>query len=344
MAITLHDSRDFSNRAPRGPISIVVIDAHRRVRAGVADVLTAAGGFELAGQAAGWREGLELVHDVEPDVVLLDTSPAPAITAVSLLCALPCRPAVVLFTAFADQGGLRATRAAGASGQVSKDAPPADLVAALRRAVARRSADRNVSVLARNHAASLDETELVSLAIDGIPDAWEQLYRRSYPSLLAFARRRLPTDQASDAVAETFLRALTDLRRFDGQPGGFQPWLFGIVRHVIADAYRNRARHRRLARRDEPLVDLASEPLEAVLDGEEATAAATSVRQAQRRRSRAARAAGARRTDCRRDRQGSRQGSRDGSYGAVAGDGPVAGCVGRRGPGSCPLKDATGST
>jgi RNA polymerase sigma-70 factor (ECF subfamily) len=262
MAITLHESHDFPRRISTGPISVVVIDGHPRVRAGVADVLATAGGFDLVGQAAGWCEGLELVHEVEPDVVLLDTS---AVAAVSLLRGLPCAPAVVLFTALADLGGLRAAKAAGASGQVSKDAPPADLVAALRRATTTRPAVRL--------AQPSDEADLVRLAVDGDPDAWEQLYRASYPRLLAFARRRVSADHAADAVAETFLRALTDLHRFDRQLGGFQPWLFGIARHVVNDMHRKQTRQQRLARCGEPAIDLSSEPLDAVLDGEEAVAA-----------------------------------------------------------------------
>ena len=70
---------------------------------------------------------------------------------------------------------------------------------------------------------------LVVLAHDGDDVAWELLFRRSYPRLLAYATRRLPTaEMAKDAVSETITRAVAniDRLRFDG--GGFDAWLYGF--------------------------------------------------------------------------------------------------------------------
>jgi RNA polymerase sigma-70 factor (ECF subfamily) len=271
MALTSPDDPQFPLAARAGgPVRVLLVDVHPVVRSGVAAVLAGAGGFEVVGATGDWRETLELAHARQPDVVLLDLSITTASEAsssvVALLRALPGAPAVLLFTTLADQKGLQAARAAGATAYVLKDVAPAELITALRRAVA----DSHSPVVTVG-GGDLDEPELVHRAVDGDPSAWEQLYRRAHPKLLAFARRRLSPDQAADAVADTFLRALTDLDRFDRRPGRFEPWLFGIARHVIADAHRASARRLRLVRSDGPVPPAG--PLESVLDGEEALAA-----------------------------------------------------------------------
>lgn len=99
-------------------------------------------------------------------------------------------------------------------------------------------------------------------------DAWEALYRRVYPHLSAYAARRLDPDRARDAVAETMARAVAKIDKYEGQgAGGFDGWLFGILRHVVIDAHR-------VARRDRerpPLPPIATAgPLDDLLQQEEA--------------------------------------------------------------------------
>lgn len=87
-------------------------------------------------------------------------------------------------------------------------------------------------------------TEEVGLLVDqarrGDGDAWETLYRRAYPKLLAYAQRRLDSDAAREAVSETMARAVANIGRYRPVPGtgGFDGWLFGICRHVVLDAQR----------------------------------------------------------------------------------------------------------
>ena len=83
----------------------------------------------------------------------------------------------------------------------------------------------------------------VEAARGGDPDAWEALYRRAYPRLYAYARRRLATDdQAEDAVSEAMTRApAPDLDlRLDRRPA--RGWLFGIARNVVLETYRGGSR------------------------------------------------------------------------------------------------------
>jgi RNA polymerase sigma-70 factor (ECF subfamily) len=113
-----------------------------------------------------------------------------------------------------------------------------------------------------------DLVSLVDRARASDADAWEALYRRVYPGLLAYARRRLDAERAHDAVAETMARAVAAIDRFAWRGGGFDAWMYGILRHVVLDAYRDGAK-----RRGEP-VDRGdgADPLDFVLDTEEATA------------------------------------------------------------------------
>ena len=56
---------------------------------------------------------------------------------------------------------------------------------------------------------------VVQLAVARDADAWASLYRRAYPGLFAYARRRLRSEhEADDAVSETMLRALNRIDTF----------------------------------------------------------------------------------------------------------------------------------
>lgn len=104
--------------------------------------------------------------------------------------------------------------------------------------------------------------DLVDRARRKDPDAWEQLYVAVYPRLLGYAARRVDRSQAPDVVAETMARAVAAIDRLDLAGGGFDPWLFGICRNVVADHHRRSARNDR-RREPAPLpVDDIGEGLE----------------------------------------------------------------------------------
>lgn len=88
----------------------------------------------------------------------------------------------------------------------------------------------------------LDDECLLTQLVAQDPDAWEELYRRAYPRLLVFARRRLATrEQADDAVSEAMVRAINSIERYVPGTAGIEGWLFGIVRFVVLEAYRDRS-------------------------------------------------------------------------------------------------------
>lgn len=111
-----------------------------------------------------------------------------------------------------------------------------------------------------------DVQTLVVRAQDGDTAAWEALYRRVYPRLLAYARRRLDGEAAREAVSETMARAVAKMPEFRPRGPGFEGWLFGICRHVVLDAQRAAGRRRRAPR---PEVTPMGEPDDQLLLSEE---------------------------------------------------------------------------
>jgi RNA polymerase sigma-70 factor (ECF subfamily) len=99
---------------------------------------------------------------------------------------------------------------------------------------------------------------LVEQARSGGAEAWEALLRSLYPRLFAYAARRSGTDAADDIVAETMTRAVESIDRFSWDQAGFDGWVFGIARRVVADHARREAR----AARPSPTSDLPSTPVD----------------------------------------------------------------------------------
>lgn len=117
---------------------------------------------------------------------------------------------------------------------------------------------------------------LVARARRADPDAWEALYRHAYPRLHRYARRRLATDdQADDAVSEAMARAIDRIEAFTwtGAAGGFDGWLFGILRNVVLESYRAGARAPLVDvdRLPEPVADVDHDPAAGIVAREEAS-------------------------------------------------------------------------
>lgn len=85
--------------------------------------------------------------------------------------------------------------------------------------------------------------EVVARAAARDADAWEHLYRRVYPAMFAYARRRLASDAAADdAVSEAMTRAIEKIDRFTWRGAGFDAWLYGILRNVVMEVRRSAGR------------------------------------------------------------------------------------------------------
>jgi RNA polymerase sigma-70 factor (ECF subfamily) len=90
------------------------------------------------------------------------------------------------------------------------------------------------------------------------PAAWESLYERVYPMMLAYAERRLGRGEvARDAVSEALARTVKSVARMQELDAAPDAWCVGILRHVVADSQRQMYRSRRVT---EPLLDSSSDP------------------------------------------------------------------------------------
>jgi RNA polymerase sigma-70 factor (ECF subfamily) len=69
---------------------------------------------------------------------------------------------------------------------------------------------------------------------------FEELYRATYPRVLAYTRSMASREDADDAVAETY--AIAWRRQRDIPRGAELGWLIGVARRVLANARRSRRR------------------------------------------------------------------------------------------------------
>jgi len=120
-------------------IRALVADDHAVVRRGLKDLLAESGDIVVEGEAGNGRELLERVHERTWDVVVLDIN-LPDRSGLDLLVDLkrlrPDMPVLILTICAEEQFAVRALRA-GASGYVTKESAPEELVQAVRKVVAK---------------------------------------------------------------------------------------------------------------------------------------------------------------------------------------------------------------
>ncbi|NGN68916.1 response regulator transcription factor [Streptomyces sp. A7024] len=119
-------------------IRVIIVDDQAMVRAGFAALLAAQADIDVVGEAVNGVEGVEVGRRTHPDVVLMDVrmpemdgleaarqllNPPPGVTH---------RPKVLMLTTFDVDDYVYEALRAGASGFLLKDAPPADLISAVR--------------------------------------------------------------------------------------------------------------------------------------------------------------------------------------------------------------------
>lgn len=126
--------------------------------------------IRVVAQAKDGAEALELVRREKPDVLLTDIE-MPAVTGLELAAAVrkECPGVrVVILTTFARAGYLRRALHAGASGYLLKDAPAADLAAAVRCVFAGgRAVDPELAAEAWGEPDPLSDRERVCLRLAG---------------------------------------------------------------------------------------------------------------------------------------------------------------------------------
>jgi two-component system, NarL family, response regulator DesR len=119
-------------------VRIMIAEDQTMVRQALVALLELEPDIEVVAQAATGDEALAMARKHEPDVAVLDIEmPGPTgIEVAQRLQATAFAGQVVIVTTFDRPGYLRAAMAAGASGFLLKDAPAADLAAAIRQVAA----------------------------------------------------------------------------------------------------------------------------------------------------------------------------------------------------------------
>ena len=115
-------------------IRIVLVDDQQLVRAGFRMVLDSQADLQVVGEAGDGDEAVRVVAETAPDVVLMDVRMpgVDGLEATRRITAAGERPRVVVLTTFdLDEYALSAIKA-GASGFLLKDAPPEEMLQAVR--------------------------------------------------------------------------------------------------------------------------------------------------------------------------------------------------------------------
>lgn len=123
-------------------IRVILVDDHPVVRSGLRAMLADQPDFDLVGEAGSAEEGVELARLRRPDVVLMDLQLGPGMHGSEATREIVAMngPRVVILTTFDTDADIVAAIDAGAIGYLLKDAPSADLHAAVRSAAAGTSA------------------------------------------------------------------------------------------------------------------------------------------------------------------------------------------------------------
>ncbi|MBN2404249.1 MAG: response regulator transcription factor [Coriobacteriia bacterium] len=114
--------------------SVYIIDDHQLVRYGLRAVIEADGDMVVIGEAASGEEAIEWLHDLRPDIVLLDLR-MPGIGGVETCRRLLDRDPkmrVVVLTSYDDDDEVFGVLSAGAVGYLMKDASAESLLQSLR--------------------------------------------------------------------------------------------------------------------------------------------------------------------------------------------------------------------
>lgn len=113
-------------------LSLVIVDDHAAVRAGVTAILTADPDIEILGEAATGHDAIQLIDSREPDVVVLDLQ-LPDRDGIDICREITARTAtrVLILTAYEISDNITAALDAGAAGFLAKTAEPQQMIDAL---------------------------------------------------------------------------------------------------------------------------------------------------------------------------------------------------------------------
>ena len=115
---------------PDAETRVLIACSQSLLRAGYRAMLDAGAGIAVAGEAEDGEGAVDLARQLRPDAVVIDVDLPGCVNAAEQLCADSGAP-VILLSGLADDERLFAALRAGATGVVSKDAAPDQLVRAI---------------------------------------------------------------------------------------------------------------------------------------------------------------------------------------------------------------------
>ena len=123
-----------SEGAPRGPITVFLLDDHEIVRRGVKDMLEAEGDIRVIGEAGTASSALARLPALRPEVAVLDVRlpDGDGVTVCREIRSRMPEVACLMLTSFGDEDALLDAVMAGAAGYVLKQIRGSDLVGAVR--------------------------------------------------------------------------------------------------------------------------------------------------------------------------------------------------------------------
>jgi DNA-binding NarL/FixJ family response regulator len=128
------DDRQARPRGAGDAIRVLIVDDHALFRRGLEMVLEQEDDVEVVGEAGDGAEAIEKAQELMPDVVLMDVRMpgTDGLQATRSIVSSGSRSRIIILTTFDLDEYAHAALRAGASGFLLKDAPPADLLSAIR--------------------------------------------------------------------------------------------------------------------------------------------------------------------------------------------------------------------
>ena len=216
---------------PRGGaaamISVLLVEDHPVVRAGLEDLLSGTADIEVCGSVEDGAAAVEQVAATEPDVILMDISMPvmDGIEATRQITAADPEARIVILTSFSDQKGILEAIDAGAIGYLLKDAAPEELFRGVRAAAEGESplAPTAARALLRARQAgdgpeelTEREREVLALVGAGLPNKLIarrlEISEKTVKTHLTSVYRRIGVDSRTEAALWAQQRGLTDER------------------------------------------------------------------------------------------------------------------------------------
>lgn len=162
-------------------IRMVLVDDHAVLRDGLRSILEFEDGIEVVGEAVSGEEGLKKIHDVQPDLVLMDIH-LPDINGIEVTKMVKkqmpsCK--LIILTMYSDEEYFLSAVRAGADGYLLKDVPSEEVIRAIRTVAAGESMihpalTKKLLHYCRNgyghkaHSLTEREKEILQLLVEGL--------------------------------------------------------------------------------------------------------------------------------------------------------------------------------